>query len=121
MSEKLQGKVAVIAGGNRGIGLATARRFAAEGAHDFNTGRRQAELDSTPFADGRGSKPRLGRSRSAAVRWAEARGRPMHRYLLTSACPTEQAGGSTRTYGMRPIGTAEELQRRRLRAVELVE
>ena len=26
------------------------------------------ELDSTPFADGRGSKPRLGKSRSAAMR-----------------------------------------------------
>ena len=40
---------------------------------------RSPELDSTPCVDGRGSKPRLGQSRSAAVRWAEARGRPMHR------------------------------------------
>jgi NAD(P)-dependent dehydrogenase (short-subunit alcohol dehydrogenase family) len=32
-------------GGNSGIGLATAKRFAAEGAHVFITGRRQAELD----------------------------------------------------------------------------
>jgi NAD(P)-dependent dehydrogenase (short-subunit alcohol dehydrogenase family) len=31
--KKLQDKVAVITGGNSGIGLATARRFAAEGAH----------------------------------------------------------------------------------------
>jgi NAD(P)-dependent dehydrogenase (short-subunit alcohol dehydrogenase family) len=42
---KLQGKVAVITGGNSGMGLATAQRFAAEGAHVFITGRRQAELD----------------------------------------------------------------------------
>jgi len=45
MSKKLEGKVAVITGGNSGIGLAAARRFVAEGAHVFNTGRRQAELD----------------------------------------------------------------------------
>lgn len=41
---KLEGKVAVITGGNSGIGLATAKRFVAEGAHVFITGRRQNEL-----------------------------------------------------------------------------
>ena len=41
----LGGKVAVIAGGNSGIGLATAKRFVKEGAYVFITGRRQAELD----------------------------------------------------------------------------
>jgi NAD(P)-dependent dehydrogenase (short-subunit alcohol dehydrogenase family) len=45
MAKKLEGKVAVVTGGNSGIGLATARRFVAEGAHVFITGRRQAELD----------------------------------------------------------------------------
>jgi hypothetical protein len=45
MSKKLEGKVAVVTGGNSGIGLATAQRFVAEGAHVFITGRRQAELD----------------------------------------------------------------------------
>jgi NAD(P)-dependent dehydrogenase (short-subunit alcohol dehydrogenase family) len=44
--KKLEGKVAVITGGNSGIGLATAQRFASEGAYVFITGRRQSELDA---------------------------------------------------------------------------
>ena len=42
---KLAGKIAVVTGGNSGIGLATARRFVAEGAYVFIVGRRRAELD----------------------------------------------------------------------------
>lgn len=46
MTGKLEGKTALVTGGSVGIGLATARSLAAEGAHVFITGRRQEELDA---------------------------------------------------------------------------
>lgn len=46
MAKILDGKVAVITGGNSGIGLGIAERFASEGASVVITGRRQAELDA---------------------------------------------------------------------------
>jgi NAD(P)-dependent dehydrogenase (short-subunit alcohol dehydrogenase family) len=49
---KLEGKIAVVTGGTSGIGLATARLFAAEGATVFISGRRQAELDAAVDAIG---------------------------------------------------------------------
>ena len=41
---KLEGKIALITGGNSGIGLATAKQFVEEGAYVFITGRREPEL-----------------------------------------------------------------------------
>lgn len=46
MARKLDNKIALVTGATSGIGLATAQRFAAEGAHVYLTGRRQAELDA---------------------------------------------------------------------------
>ena len=43
---KLEGKIALITGGNSGIGFATAKRFVNEGAYVFITGRRKSELEA---------------------------------------------------------------------------
>ena len=56
---KLEGKVAVITGGNSGIGLATAQQFVSDGAYVFITGRRQSELDS--------AATQIGKNNVAAV------------------------------------------------------
>ncbi|HEX8613585.1 MAG TPA: SDR family oxidoreductase [Telluria sp.] len=52
---KLAGKVVVITGANSGIGLASAKRFAQEGARVFMTGRRGNELDKAVAEVGLGA------------------------------------------------------------------
>src|SRR6187399_1856587 len=55
---QLDGRTALVTGGSTGIGLATARRFAAEGARVYITGRREAELAAA--ARGTGAIPVVG-------------------------------------------------------------
>jgi len=52
---KLAGKIAVVTGGSSGIGLATAKLFADEGARVYITGRRQSELDQAVQDIGKGA------------------------------------------------------------------
>lgn len=53
--KKLENKVAVVTGGNSGIGLAAAKLFAANGAKVTITGRNQTTLDSAVSAIGNGA------------------------------------------------------------------
>lgn len=53
---RLEGKTAVVTGGSSGIGLAIARRFAAEGATVYIMGRRQAQLDYAVALIGAGAR-----------------------------------------------------------------
>jgi NAD(P)-dependent dehydrogenase (short-subunit alcohol dehydrogenase family) len=46
MEKRFKEKVVLVTGGSSGLGLATAKRFAAEGGRVFITGRRQSELDT---------------------------------------------------------------------------
>jgi NAD(P)-dependent dehydrogenase (short-subunit alcohol dehydrogenase family) len=50
---KLEGKIALITGGNSGIGLATAKQFVKAGAYVFITGRCEPELAAAVQAIGR--------------------------------------------------------------------
>jgi NAD(P)-dependent dehydrogenase (short-subunit alcohol dehydrogenase family) len=50
---KLEGKIALISGGNSGIGLATAKQFVNEGAYVFITGRREPQLSAAVKEIGR--------------------------------------------------------------------
>ena len=66
--DKLEGKIALVIGGNSGIGLATTKRLATEGAHVFITGRRDGELAAAVKETGKNVTGSGETSRSSVIR-----------------------------------------------------
>ena len=79
MTGKFENKVVVVTGGTSGIGFATTKRFAAEGASVFITGRRQEELDAAVRTiGGRVSGVRADMSKLADIEALADTASPMH-------------------------------------------
>jgi NAD(P)-dependent dehydrogenase (short-subunit alcohol dehydrogenase family) len=104
MSGKFENKVVVVTGGTSGIGLATARHFAAEGASVFVTGRRQKELDAAvKTIGGRASGVRADMSKLADIDRLYDAVQQMHSQI--DVLFTNAGGGS-----MLPLGAISEAQ-----------
>ncbi|WP_013587430.1 SDR family oxidoreductase [Paraburkholderia phenoliruptrix] len=101
MARKLEGKIALVTGATSGIGLATAKRFAAEGAHVYITGRRQAALDAAVAAVGNATGVRVDSSKLEQLDalYEQIRGEKGHLDVLFA-----NAGGGS----MLPLGEITE-------------
>jgi NAD(P)-dependent dehydrogenase (short-subunit alcohol dehydrogenase family) len=94
MTLKLNDKIALVTGGTSGIGLATAQRFVAEGAHVFITGRRQAELDAAVKEIGRNVTGVRATCRSSTTSTASTPPSKSKRAASTCCSPTRAAAAS---------------------------
>jgi NAD(P)-dependent dehydrogenase (short-subunit alcohol dehydrogenase family) len=122
MGRKLDGKTALVTGGTGGIGLATAKRFVAEGAYVFITGRREKELASVVLcASVVASKGLPSNSvysatkaavRSFARTWADLRSR---RIRMNAVSP-----GSTDTPWLSELLGSSETGQQRLKMISNV-
>jgi len=68
-AQRFQGKVAVVTGGNSGIGLGVAKAYAREGAQVAITGRNEKTLEAAAKEIGDGPSP----SNRTLVRWQKSK------------------------------------------------
>ena len=91
---RLGGKISIVPDGSSGIGLATAKRFVADGVPVFITGRRKAELDAAASDLGRNvTAVKTGPFRAA--RYCPHAGCDVHdRFQYARRLPWDQPGGT---------------------------
>src|SRR5213594_1267679 len=87
---KLEGKIALITGGNSGIGLATAKEFVNEGAYVFITGRRGPELAAAVQEIGQNTKASKEMCRISAILIASSHRSNRRRSGSTSCSPMQE-------------------------------
>jgi len=85
---KHAGKNALVTGGTSGIGLATAQRLAAEGAHAYITGRRRPELDAAVALVG---------ANATGIQGDASGTRPDQGWFATTPGTVRPSGGFVRT------------------------
>ena len=90
-AQRFQGKVAVITGGNSGIGLGVAKAYAQEGAQVAITGRNEKTLEAATKEIGDGTLA----IQSDAGKVAENRSRneENHGTVWTNRCPVRERRG----------------------------
>jgi NAD(P)-dependent dehydrogenase (short-subunit alcohol dehydrogenase family) len=72
-AQRFQGKIAVVTGGNSGIGLGVAKAYAQEGARVAITGRNEKTLESAAKGDsGECRQPRTDHL-GASARWTQGK------------------------------------------------
>lgn len=95
MTNRFESKVVVITGGTDGIGLASAKCFAEEGAHVYVTGRQQARLDKAVAEIGNGAVGVREMSRSPPI-WIVSTN------VLSKIMPGSMSFSPMREYPNRP-------------------
>ena len=107
---RLADKVALVIGGASGIGQAIAKRFAAEGAYTYITGRRQSDLEEALEQIGAGatpSAPMQVNSQNSEALWRPCAHRPIGSTCWSSMLVCPSPAGSRKSAKIFSIATSD--------------